>query len=904
VGVYQFCKMFEEAFLRKRGKSSTEFPASNLDDDEYHNENFYSPQIRKFPAVMSVLGLFVGFLILYFISMLAATHLPTSVLISEAADRPGVFIAERAFKRLEKIVELGPRVLGSHANDVSTVQLLLKEIELIRTIAQPLHKITVDVQKPSGVVTPVKHTNTVYHQITNVIVRIENRNTTDLNPECLLVNAHFDSVHSSPGASDNAVSVAVALEVFETLARGSTLIKHPIIFLFNGAEEKALLGSHGFITQHIWAKDIGAFINLDAAGAGGREIVFQSGPGNNWLIQAYANAVLYPFASIMGQELFQANIIPSDTDFRILKSYGNIPGLDIAYFRNGYVYHTKYDDIELVPLAGVQRAGANLLALVTHLAQTEWPIDKDFTENVVFFDYLGLFMIIFSNLSWHLLNILLIALAFYQTKLWVITQESGHFNAVGGIFKEVIYCCLSCMFQILAAFTSALIVCGFMTLMGKTMTWFSRPYLLIGIYAMPALSAALFVFLKVSAVQQKILMSSYLLERVQFEGVKLNMTVIILLSYMFGIRSNSLLHLWLASAILGRWMLDRLYPRRNKDVLWLFLHFISLAVPVTQTFYIGDSFISTLVPIAARSGFDSNPEIGISLLTTALTLLLMSFLFSLMSIIQNPRRIVIFLLVSHVFTVVAVLFTPLGFPYSNNGSLEETRPQRVQILHVERTFYNGSGHVQQQESGYWLFGWDRNIKPELLAPIDLEQGAKRVEESQCHILPYCGLPYYFPCLSRIQSSFWAPAPKPIIKQPTHIELVDDQPTGVESRKLTFSLKGPDHMAVLIWPVKGVELVEWSPSKELPQGDLYYAAERPLYFVNYLSGTRPSSPYTFSITLKVPPILNGKPMLDLAVTSHILHGHGQLIDEFSNSLEKFPAWIYAHGWIASYSHWQF
>ena len=43
------------------------------------------------------------------------------------------------------------------------------------------------------------------------------------------------------GASDNAVSVAVALEVFETLARGSTLIKHPIIFLFNGAEEKALL---------------------------------------------------------------------------------------------------------------------------------------------------------------------------------------------------------------------------------------------------------------------------------------------------------------------------------------------------------------------------------------------------------------------------------------------------------------------------------------------------------------------------------------------------------------------------------------------------------------------------------------------------------------------------------------
>ena len=92
---------------------------------------------------------------------------------------------------------------------------------------------------------------------------------------------------------------------------------------------------------------------------------------NMMFLQAYAAAAPHPFASVIGQELFQSGIIPADTDFRIFRDYGKIPGLDIAYMKNGYVYHTKYDTEAAIPAGSIQRAGDNVLAVVKHLLNSE-----------------------------------------------------------------------------------------------------------------------------------------------------------------------------------------------------------------------------------------------------------------------------------------------------------------------------------------------------------------------------------------------------------------------------------------------------------------------------------------------------------------------------------------------------
>lgn len=249
------------------------------------------------------------------------------------------------------------------------------------------------------------------------------------------------------------------------------------------------------------------------------------------------------------------------------------------------MYHTKYDDIQHVSLNTVQRAGENLLALISNLANSDWPTNRDSSDHLIFFDYLGLFMITFSNLSWHLLNIVLIALAFYQSIAWVTTKDgnSRKQNAlifsiflclfyiadspsgqIGTVCKQVIFSCLTGVFQMLGGFLIAWLVMVFMTMTGRTMSWFSRPSLLVALYGMPGLAVALFIFVQVSAAQERALMSSFVVERVQFEGAKLNLTLIVLLTYMYGIRSNVLLLLWLTSAIFGRWIMDRMYQHKKQ----------------------------------------------------------------------------------------------------------------------------------------------------------------------------------------------------------------------------------------------------------------------------------------------------------------------------------------------------
>lgn len=414
------------------------------------------------------------------------TNLPDALTVADLERYPVAFIAERAWDNLKSFTDLGPRVAGSKANDELAVGIFKREIKTIQATKHADQEVIMENQVVTGAFNFTFYgtsMTTVYRNIQNIVVKLKGEKD-----DALLLNCHFDTVPGSPGASDDVASCAVMLEIMRVMSRIPERNQHSIIFLFNGAEETLLQASHGFITQHPWAKDVKAFLNLESAGSGGKEVLFQSGPNRPWMIDAYAKAVRHPFAQAMAEELFHTKLIPSDTDFRIFRDYGNIPGMDLAHFLHGYRYHTKYDSLEYLSLPVLQRTGDNVLALTREMANSDHlsAVEDEAGSNIVFFDFLGLFFVTYSMRVATVINATVAILVVLIPYLG-LSAAAGH-QANKSIRMEVLYGFVSVLLGALLSITTCAAIARQLEAMDKLMTWYSNTWLILGMYCAPALA--------------------------------------------------------------------------------------------------------------------------------------------------------------------------------------------------------------------------------------------------------------------------------------------------------------------------------------------------------------------------------------------------------------------------------
>ncbi|KAJ5157339.1 Vacuolar membrane protease [Penicillium canariense] len=270
------------------------------------------------------------------------------------ASPEGLNLSE-AWQDLQTLTE-GYHPYNSHKNDEVRAW-LLERIDAIQQSAPPAEAYQTDEEKPEVFVfddltsnlTFLDQRSGVYFEGTNILVYIRgwedkkgNWWETPGRPPAgkggVLVNAHYDSVSTGYGATDDGVGVVTCLQLIKYFLTPGHAPRRGLVVLFNNGEEDYLNGARAY-SQHPMAKFAHTFLNLEGAGAGGRATLFRS--SDTEVTQAYAKSK-YPFGSVVSANGFE--LVGSQTDYVVFDGILGLRGLDVAFFEPRARYHTDQDD--------------------------------------------------------------------------------------------------------------------------------------------------------------------------------------------------------------------------------------------------------------------------------------------------------------------------------------------------------------------------------------------------------------------------------------------------------------------------------------------------------------------------------------------------------------------------------
>ena len=179
----------------------------------------------------------------------------------------------------------------------------------------------------------------------------------------IAIVSHYDSSPDAPGAADDGLGVAVSLEAARVLAARQDR-KHSIFILVTDAEESGLMGAAGLVTDRDVMAHLNAYVNVEATGNSGTAILFETGPGNSWMVSPWARSAPHPRGASFGVEIYKR--LPNDTDFSIFKRH-DLPGLNFAAIGDSYAYHTARDTPERLSDQTLQTTGENIVQTVIAL---------------------------------------------------------------------------------------------------------------------------------------------------------------------------------------------------------------------------------------------------------------------------------------------------------------------------------------------------------------------------------------------------------------------------------------------------------------------------------------------------------------------------------------------------------
>lgn len=294
------------------------------------------------------------------------------------------FSARRAAADIAQIsTEPHPVGSASHERTRQVIVEKLQDLGLVPSIQQ-----SVGITEVANLViaTPVQ----------NIITCVRGSASSD----SVLLTAHYDSVQTGPGASDDGAGVATILDTLRVL-RHEAPLQNDLVVVFTDGEEHGMAGAEAFASTFLqgnWQSLCSpprVVLNFDNRGDRGPVYMFETGSHNAGLVRAYAQTP-EPYGSSLLAAAY--DLIPNNTDFSVFKNAG-LPGLNFAMADGFETYHTALDTADRVNLRSVQQIGSNLVALLHHLGDA--PLDR-FTgtvDNAIFFNPLTGWMVHYP-MSW------------------------------------------------------------------------------------------------------------------------------------------------------------------------------------------------------------------------------------------------------------------------------------------------------------------------------------------------------------------------------------------------------------------------------------------------------------------------------------------------------------------------
>lgn len=209
--------------------------------------------------------------------------------------------------------------------------------------------------------------------------------------KAVLATGHYDSVPAGPGVSDDGAGAVVVIELARYFANKQT--KNDIIFLITDGEETGLRGAMAFAQKHPLMASVGVVVNVEARGASGPSMMFETGVGNSKLMALFASTVTRPSANSVTYEVYR--LLPNDTDFSVYRRLG-LTGFNFAYSNAASLYHSARDNLEFISRQSLQHHGEHAFEVTNVLADADLASLKSETD-ASYFDVFGWFTVIWPG---------------------------------------------------------------------------------------------------------------------------------------------------------------------------------------------------------------------------------------------------------------------------------------------------------------------------------------------------------------------------------------------------------------------------------------------------------------------------------------------------------------------------